>query len=156
MTGYTIINHGMLLAFIERWHLEVSSFHLLQDDMSITLDDVSSLLHLWIKGRLLDHSRMSRPDALYMMVTYSGTDLEDDLKELEDTKGCHARFPFLEKLYIHHLVVGVEIDGDYAHVMHHRAYALRSYLMYFVSTSIFVDKSSCYIDVVYLRNFIYF
>ena len=36
----------LLYAFAERWHKETSSFHLPIGNMSITLDDVASLLHL--------------------------------------------------------------------------------------------------------------
>lgn len=89
-------------------------------------------------------------------MTYLGVDIEDSLKELEDTRGCHARFIFLKNLHIHHLDATMESDGDDARVMHHRAYALRSYLMYLVDTSIFVDKGAYYVDLVYLRYFIYF
>lgn len=35
---------------------------------------------------------MTRPNALEIMVNYLGADLEDVLKEIEDTKGCRARF----------------------------------------------------------------
>ncbi|XP_006582562.1 protein MAIN-LIKE 1-like [Glycine max] len=41
---------GLLFAFAERWHKETSSFHLPIREMSITLDDVASLLHLPITG----------------------------------------------------------------------------------------------------------
>ncbi|XP_050912717.1 uncharacterized protein LOC127127552 [Lathyrus oleraceus] len=32
--------------FVERWHKETPTFHLSLSDMTITLDDVSSLIHL--------------------------------------------------------------------------------------------------------------
>lgn len=67
--------------------------------MSITLDDVSCLMHLSIRGRLLDHGRIIRDEAVEMMVTYLGSDLGDSMKEVEDTLRCHARFIFLDRLY---------------------------------------------------------
>lgn len=85
-----------------------------------------------------------------MMVAYLRVDPEDVLKALEDTRGCHARFAFLKKLYVHHLATTAEDDGDDAQVMHHRACALISYLMYLVVTSIFGDNNAYYVDVVYL------
>ena len=134
----------------------MSYFHLSIDDMSITLDDVSSLLHLPIRGRLLNYSRISRPDVHDMMVQYLVVDSCDAQKEIDDTRRWHARFSFLKELYKYHLVAVVETDGYDAHVLYHRACALRSYLMYLVGTSIFVDKSDYYVDVVYLRYFIDF
>lgn len=118
--------------------------------MSITLDDVSSLPHLSIMERLLDHSRMTKPDALEMMVTYLRDDREDALKKMEGTRGCHVPFVFLEKLSIHNLAAKVEANGVDAQVMHHRACALRSHLIYLGCTFILVAKSAYHIDVIYL------
>ncbi|KAH1192804.1 Protein MAIN-LIKE 1 [Glycine max] len=42
----------LLSAFVERWHRETSSFHLPVGELTITLDDVSSLLHLPVIGDL--------------------------------------------------------------------------------------------------------
>ena len=39
-------DRGLLSAFVERWHRETSSFHLPVGELTITLDNVSSLLHL--------------------------------------------------------------------------------------------------------------
>jgi len=41
----------LISAFVERWHAETNSFHLPIGEMIITLDDVSSLLHLPILGQ---------------------------------------------------------------------------------------------------------
>ncbi|XP_028223279.1 protein MAIN-LIKE 2-like [Glycine soja] len=39
-------DRGLIYAFAERWHKETSSFHLPIGEVTITLDDVASLLHL--------------------------------------------------------------------------------------------------------------
>lgn len=54
-TSYNVINHGSCSAFVERWHEENSSFHISFGERTVTLDDVSCLLHLSIKGMLLTH-----------------------------------------------------------------------------------------------------
>jgi len=36
----------LFCAFVERWHAETNTFHLPIEEMTITLDDVSNLLHL--------------------------------------------------------------------------------------------------------------
>lgn len=46
------------------------------------------------------------------MVNYMEAKPDDDMKELEDTRGCHAKFIFLESQYTHHLVVIVQGEGD--------------------------------------------
>lgn len=99
MISYITINHKMLNAFIEIWHINTLSFHLSLSEMSITLDDVFSLLYLLIRGKLLDHGRISKDGALEMMVNYSGVDPEDVMGEFAKTRGCHARFEYLKKIF---------------------------------------------------------
>ncbi|KAH1192812.1 Protein MAIN-LIKE 1 [Glycine max] len=40
-------DRGLLSAFMERWHRETSSFHLSVGELTIMLDNVSSLLHIF-------------------------------------------------------------------------------------------------------------
>src|SRR3954467_9123882 len=74
MTGYTTISHGMQGAFVEQWHRETSSFHLPVREMTITLHDVHCLLHLPIRGMLLNHSRIKRVEAIEWMAIHLGMD----------------------------------------------------------------------------------
>lgn len=46
----TMLDGKLLKTFVERWHKETSSFHLPFGEMTITLDDVSSLFHLPMIG----------------------------------------------------------------------------------------------------------
>ena len=99
MTDYTTVDHKRLNTFMEKWHLETSSFHLPLGEMSITLDDVSYLLHLSIRRRLLDHERITKDVALEMMVDHLGADPRDVMREFAKTRGCHARFEYLKKIF---------------------------------------------------------
>lgn len=85
MTDYVTVNHGILSAFVDRWHTETSSFHLPHGEISITLYDASCLLHLPIMGEFLDNNNINRDGVLEMMVDYLGVDLENFMKELEAT-----------------------------------------------------------------------
>ena len=67
---YNIIVNGTHTTFAKRWHNETSSFHFPISEMMITLEDAACLLHLPIKGRLLDHSRIIRDEAVDVMVIY--------------------------------------------------------------------------------------
>ncbi|CAK8535105.1 unnamed protein product [Lathyrus sativus] len=49
-TNLTKIDTYLVFAFVDRWHLETSSFHMSFGEMMITLDDVSCLLHFPIRG----------------------------------------------------------------------------------------------------------
>ena len=61
-------NRGFLSAFVERWHRETSSFHLPVGELTITLDDVSSLLHLSVVCDLHAFQPLHVDDAIQMLV----------------------------------------------------------------------------------------
>lgn len=147
--NYVTVNHGMLSAFVKRWHWKTSSFNLLHSEMSITLDDVSCLLHLSIRGILLDHDIIIKDEVVEMIVDYLGVNPRVVIRELEVTWGCHARFRFMKRLYTEQLHAIKQTTSNDKQVMQHKAYALRAYMLYFVGTSIFVDKSVTYVDAVY-------
>ena len=48
---YEYLDVGLILGFVERWHPETNTFHLPICEMTITLDDVWSLLHFPITGQ---------------------------------------------------------------------------------------------------------
>lgn len=96
--SYVTINHDMLPAFVERWHSKKLSFHLPHGETFITLDDVSCLLHLPIRGRLLDHARINRDEVVEMMEICLGVNPGDFIQELEAIWRCHARFRFFEEV----------------------------------------------------------
>lgn len=83
---------------MERWHSETSSFHFPLGEMSITLDDFSCLLHLSIKGRLPDHWRITKDEALEMMIDYMRVDPTKTNEEFDRTMGAHVRFEYLKKI----------------------------------------------------------
>lgn len=102
---------------------------------------------------MLDHNRVIIDKAVKVMLIYLRVDLGDTLKELEDTRGCHAKFGFFERLYAQQLSAAEHATGDDGQVIQHIAYTLITY-MYFVGTSLFVEKSAYYVNVVYLRHFV--
>jgi len=98
-TSYSMIDHGLICSFVERWHKETSSFHLPFGEMTVTLDDKTCLLHLPIDGMLLSHGFISRDEAMEMMETCLGSDLGDALIEVEKTKGAHCRVGYMQRIF---------------------------------------------------------
>lgn len=72
----------MHIAFAEIWHSEMSSFHLPIDETTITLDDIAFLLHLPMREMLLDHSKISRIEATYMIMTLLGGEYDDSFEHM--------------------------------------------------------------------------
>ncbi|KAH1256905.1 Protein MAIN-LIKE 1 [Glycine max] len=58
---------GLISAFVVRWHSETSSFHLPVGEVTITLDDVSSLLHIPITGALHSFGPLATSDAVALL-----------------------------------------------------------------------------------------
>ncbi|CAL5202261.1 unnamed protein product [Lathyrus oleraceus] len=80
--------------------------------MTITLDDVAFLLHIPIRGKLLDHSKIKHDEAQEMMVIYLGVDPMDALIKCESTKDDHANFSYLKKLYEEKLELAKDAKDD--------------------------------------------
>ena len=55
-------------AFVERWHKEISSFHLPVGEVTITLDDMASLLHLPIVVAFHSFEQLHVDDVVDMLV----------------------------------------------------------------------------------------
>jgi len=61
-------DQGLISAFVERWHKETNSFHLPVGEVTITLDDVASLLHLPIIGTFHNFDTFHVNKAVLMLV----------------------------------------------------------------------------------------
>nr|XP_012570500.1 protein MAIN-LIKE 1-like [Cicer arietinum] len=61
--SYEMIDKGLISAFVERWHRDTNNFHLPIGEMTITLDDVSSLLHIPITGVFFNVNIFNKDDA---------------------------------------------------------------------------------------------
>lgn len=121
-TDYVTVNQGCLISFIKIWHTKTLLFHLPLGEMSITHDNKSSLLHLSIRGKILDHGKIRKDEALELMVDYLGVSPEVALREMEKTREAHARFEFLENVYIDELFRVEQTIGNDEHVGLHIAY----------------------------------
>jgi hypothetical protein len=98
---------------VERWHEETSSFHFPFGEMTVTLDDVASLLHILIDGMLLSHGSISRDEAVEWMEEYLGSSTSDALKEDDKTKGAHCRFSYLETIFKERLKEQRDLAAEY-------------------------------------------
>ncbi|XP_028206320.1 protein MAIN-LIKE 1-like [Glycine soja] len=58
----------LIFAFMERWHRETGTFHLLVGELTITLDNVSSLLHLPISGAFHSFEALSVDEAVFLLM----------------------------------------------------------------------------------------
>ena len=82
--GYEVADKGLIIAFVERWHKDTNSFHLPVGEMTITLDDVSSILHIPIVGQFPTYEALSYDEAKDLLIELLGvseTKANEELKE---------------------------------------------------------------------------
>ena len=135
----------MLSAFCERWQLETMTSHIPFGEMTITLDDVASILHIPITGSMISFSQPLRvDDANALFVELLGT---TDVKASRETEQC--RSPSVRLLWLRDnfsTITDVSSDDDIE-------FATRAFLLHLVGCTFFADKSATSVVVVYLELF---
>jgi hypothetical protein len=157
-TNYNQVDHGLLTAFTERWHKETGTFHLPIGEMTITLDDVSSLLHIPIQGKMLNHmaSSIGQEEGMDMCAEFLNFPNGLCHVEFKKMKGAHISFPKLQQLFNENLNLALEAETNGEHpntVQWYRDCTIRAFLLYLVGRTIFTNKSAQYVDVVFLPYF---
>ena len=94
-------DRGLLSAFVERWHRETSSFHLPVGELTITLDDVSSLLHLPVIGDFHAFEPLHVDDAVQMLVDLLMVSPESARAETVQCRGPYVRLQWVHEVYQH-------------------------------------------------------
>ncbi|KAL5133133.1 Protein MAIN-LIKE 1 [Glycine soja] len=117
---------GLISTFVERWHRETNTFHLPVGELTITLDDVSSLLHLPISGAFHSYEALSVDETIFLLM------------ELLEVSGEEAR---------------AEIIYETRCQTRRWIVAARAYLLHLVGCTIFSNKSATNIHVVHLEAF---
>ena len=92
-------DQGLLSSFVERWHWERSSFHLLVGEVTITLDDVSSLLHLPVIGDLHAFQPLHVDNAVQMLVDLLMVSVEAVRAKIRQCHGPYVRLQWVRDIY---------------------------------------------------------
>ncbi|XP_040872058.1 protein MAIN-LIKE 1-like [Glycine max] len=132
-------DRGLLSSFVERWHRETSSFHLPMREVTITLDDVSSLLHLPVVGDLHAFQPLHVDDAVQMLVDLLMVSAEAARAETGQCHGPYVRLQWVRDIYEHRCQAG------------HWTVAARAYLLHLLGCTLFANKSVTNVHVVYLE-----
>jgi len=123
-------------------------------EMTVTLDDVSCLLHLPIDGMFLSHETITWDDVVEWMVTHLGSYPGEAHVEVTCTKGAHCRFGYLRRIFKERMLEQLALETEHGvtqEVRRMRDQAVRIYLLYLMGIMLFTGKSQNDVDVVYLR-----
>jgi len=85
----------------ERWHQETSSFHLPVGEMTITLDDVASLLDIPVAGRLIQEDELDHDQGVELMVNHLLFPVEEAVGQASDNSGAFVTYTALKHRYEH-------------------------------------------------------
>jgi len=138
---YEYIDLGLVLGFVERWHPETNTFHLPIGEMTITLDDVWSLLHLSISGNFCSTKNLEYEDSVEILTTLLGVDRAMACVELNQSRGAQVRLSWLREWY----------DNYCENELWE--FVARAYLLHLVGCTIFANKSTTYVRTHYLELF---
>ncbi|KAH1203701.1 Protein MAIN-LIKE 1 [Glycine max] len=88
-------DRGLISTFVERWHKETSSFHLPVGEVTITLDNVASLLHLPITSTFHSFKALHMDEVMLLLVELLEVSSE---KAKAETIQCHGTYVWLSWL----------------------------------------------------------
>lgn len=95
----TMLGAPLLIAFVEKWHKETSSFYLLFREKNINMDDVSLLFHLPIADRFWTTPIISMSIACLTAARDLGVSQDVVLKAFDFNKGSHLWMFWLQDRY---------------------------------------------------------
>ena len=134
-------NKGLLSTFAERWHKKTSSFYLLIRELTITLNDMASLLHLPITGAFHTFDAIDVEEGSDLLVELLKVNRQEANDETEQCRGTYGRLAWLQNIY------RSKCDTRQWTV------AAWAYLLHLVGCTLFANKSATHISVVFLNTF---
>ena len=126
---------------VERWHGETSSFHLPVGELTITLDDVSSLLHLSITGALHSFEPLVMEEAVILLMELLEVSGQEARAETAQARRAYVRLLWVWDIYLSRCEARWWII------------AARAYLLHLVGCTLFTNKSATHVHVVHLEDF---
>jgi len=88
-------DQGLISVFAERWHNEISSFHLPVVEVTITLNDVASLLHLPITGAFHSFETVHVEEVVLLLVELLEVSADEARAETIQCHGAYVRLSWL-------------------------------------------------------------
>ena len=85
--------------FVERWHKETSSFHLPVGEVTITLGDVASLLHLPITSAFHSFELLHVDNVVFLLIELLEVSFEKARAETIQYHGTYVQLSWLRDVY---------------------------------------------------------
>ncbi|CAL5330229.1 unnamed protein product [Camellia sinensis] len=138
---YRFVNKIVVSSFVERRQPETNTFHLTVGEMTITLDDVATILGLPIVGKSISVRKLSERRAIALVVNTLEIDEQEVRHKMCSAGGNSVRLEWL-RAHFHNIT-----DND---SMERIVYAGRACLLFLLGCTLFSDKTGTRVSVVYL------
>ncbi|RWR94760.1 serine/threonine-protein phosphatase 7 long form [Cinnamomum micranthum f. kanehirae] len=140
--SYRYISSPLVSAFVERWQPETNTFHMPFGEMTITLDDVRTLIGIPVTGLPIHVSTsMGFTEQVDLLERGLGVDRASAAAELNLARGGVVRMGWIRR------VCG---DISPASSVEEVECAARGYLLYLLGCTLFTDKSATRVPIYYL------
>ena len=140
--SYRSISKGLISGFVERWQPETNAFHMPFGELSISLDDVATILQIPVTGRSATyHGRMSYQDAYSLLLDALGVDPNEANDELQQVRSQSIRLESLRRRFSN---ISDEDGDDMIDCI------VRGYLLYLLGCTLLTDKSGTRVPNIYL------
>ena len=139
---YRYISSPLVSSLVERWQPETNTFHMPFGEMTVTLDDVSTLLGIPVTGLPVHASTsMGFTDQVDLLEHGLGVDRATASAELRVARGGVVRMAWIKR-----------VCGDVSprSSVEQIECAARGYLLYLLGCTLFTDKSSTRVPIAYL------
>ncbi|KAH1232317.1 Protein MAIN-LIKE 2 [Glycine max] len=90
---------GLISPFAERCHKETSSFHLSVGEVTVTFNDVTSLLHLPITGAFHTFDALDIDQVMDLIIELLEVSTQEAKNETSQTRGAYVRLAWLRDIY---------------------------------------------------------
>ncbi|XP_028057842.1 protein MAIN-LIKE 1-like [Camellia sinensis] len=138
---YRFVSKLLISSFVERWQLETNTFHTTVGEITLTLDDVGTILSLPTVGRSVNVPNVTDLHGVTLLVSGLGIIKCVSHDEVSTTGGNSVRLEWLQSQF------ASVIDSDPEDTIQ---CAARAYLLFLLGCMLFSDKSGDRVFVVYL------
>jgi hypothetical protein len=154
-TGYNTISHKLVCAMLERWHEETNNFHLPVGEMTVTLNDVASLLGIPIIRTLIKEEDLSYERDMQLLDDELHFTAEDAMLEVTKQWGVFITYAHLKRCYERLLgrcnQMQEPADEEEAKEQSTvRTACIKAFLLLLLGYTIFVSKNSKSVNLLWL------
>ena len=96
---YRFVNKLLISSFVERWQLETNTFHMTVGEMTLTLDDVGTILGLPIVGKSVSVSNVIDHHGVTLLVYGLGITERIAHEEVSTSGGNSVRLEWLRSQF---------------------------------------------------------